>query len=467
MLRNLEKAHFIGIGGIGMSSLAHILLSKGIKVSGSDLQESVITKQLEKKGATIFIGHNQFNLDHPNIVIVSTAIDSDNPELKKAQSNGILIWHRADLLNELLKSHKSIAVTGTHGKTTTTAMTSLVLKNASLDPTIIIGGIVPEFNSNAVTGSSEYLVAEVDESDQSIRNLTSNIAIITNIEEDHLEHYKDINEIVEAILEFSQNMPIDGKVIIGIDTIASFDFISKCKKDIITFSINKPAMYQATNIELLPKGSNFEVLYKNQFFGKFSLKVPGIHNISNALATIACSSLLNIPNKIIYKTLVNFKGVNRRFHLIGEVNNISIYDDYAHHPTEIRAVLKIVKMQKRHNTVIFEPHRYSRTKALLKNFSKSFDDAERLIITDIFPASESSDIYDNISSAHLFELLKKNYPKKEIFYIPDSDDIIKFLIPRLRDDELIITIGAGKINKLAKNILNSLKSLNSERSLID
>ncbi len=455
-IQNFRKIHFIGIGGIGMSALAFSLLSKGKLVTGSDKKSSNIIDKLRVSGAEVFIGHEESNLSpDTDIVVVSTAIDKDNPEIQKAFRNNILVCHRADILNYFLRSHTSIAVTGTHGKTSTSALMSQVLYEANFKPTALIGGQLIQFDSNVLPGESNYLVAEVDESDQSIHKLSANYAIITNLETDHLDHYKDLEEIISVMKKFINNIPEDGKLIVCKDSYGNNRLIENCSKEVITYSlIDDSATYRATDVILSKSGSKFKVLYKGNLFGEFYIPISGLHYVSNALSVIACSTLLGIDTETIRTALGNYKGVKRRFEIIADIDGTLIIDDYAHHPTEIKATLSSASLYQRPTTVAFQPHRYSRTKGLLDDFSKAFDLANRIIITEIYSAGENQEQY-NVSSLDLVKLIKERSPNKEVYYFKELEEIASFLEKNRINNELILTMGAGTITNLSKMLSNS------------
>ncbi|MFN8577566.1 MAG: UDP-N-acetylmuramate--L-alanine ligase [Candidatus Sericytochromatia bacterium] len=451
-LKNINKIHFIGIGGIGMSALAFSLLAQGKKVSGSDKKSSNITDKLINSGAEVYFEHKSDNINNVDLVVLSTAIDKSNSELIKAKELNIPICHRSDILNYFLRSHISVAVTGTHGKTSTSAMMSLVLHDAKLDPTALVGGQIIEYGSNVLPGTGKYLVAEVDESDQSIHKLTANYAIITNLETDHLDHYKDLEEIIHVMNKFINNLPQDGKLIVCKDSYGNNKLIENCPREVITYSLmDESADYRATDVSLSKNGSKFKVLYKNEFFGEFNLPISGIHYVANALSVIACSTLLGIDKDIIQKSLANYKGVKRRFEIVADIDGTLIIDDYAHHPTEIKATLASASLYQRPTTVAFQPHRFSRTKGLLDDFSKSFELADRVIIADIYGAGEQAEDF-NISSEDLVKLIKEKSPNKEVYYIKDLEEISKFLHKNRINNELILTMGAGTITNLSRMI---------------
>lgn len=449
-LKDINKVHFIGIGGIGMSALAFTLLARGKQVSGSDKKSSDITDKLKLEGAIVFFDHQAENVEGVDLIVISTAIEKSNPEILRAEELNIPVCHRSDILNCFLRSHKSIAVTGTHGKTSTSAMLAQVLHEAKLNPTALIGGQVLEFGSNVLPGTGEYLVAEVDESDQSIHKLSANYAIITNLETDHLDHYKDLDEIITVMKQFIDNIPQDGKLIVCKDSYGNNKLIENCPREVITYSLmDESADYRANEVMLSESSSKFNVYYKNKFYGEYRIPIGGIHYIANSLSVIATSNLLGIDKEVVKIALANYKGVKRRFEIIADIEGTLIIDDYAHHPTEIKATLASASLYQRPTTVAFQPHRYSRTKGLLEDFSKSFELADRVIITDIYSAGEHAEDYD-VTSEDLVALIKKKSPNKEVYYIKNLEDISAFLGKNRRHNELILTMGAGTITNLSQ-----------------
>lgn len=456
-LDNLNKIHFIGIGGIGMSALAFNLISKGKKISGSDKKDSKIIEQLISLGADIKLSHDENNISSDtDLVVISTAINKNNPEIRKALDLGIRICHRADVLNLLLRSHNSIAVTGTHGKTSTSAMVSQILFESGLNPNALIGGEANFFHSNCISGKSNYLVAEVDESDQSIKNLSANYAIITNLEVDHLDHYKDLNEIINIMNKFLSNLPNDSKLIICKDSYGNNKLLENYYKEYITYSlIDDKADYKAVDIFLAKNYSKFKVKHRGMILGEFTVPVAGLHYVSNSLASIILSLEIGIDIEDIKSALANYKGVKRRFEIVGNSNDTMIVDDYAHHPTEIRATLSSASLYQKYLTVVFQPHRYSRTKSLLNDFSCSFESADRIILTDVFSAGELYEDYQ-IDSEDLYNLVKSNYPEKEVYYIKTLDEVKNFILSKHIPNHMVITMGAGTITNLSKDLAEGL-----------
>ena len=336
----------------------------------------------------------------------------------------------------------------------------IILKEGKLNPTISIGGEVFQLDSNAELGKSDYLVAEVDESDKSLEHLSANIAIVTNIEEDHLDHYKNLDEILISVETFLLNMPIESPIILCLDDHGTRRLADMIQRKVITYSLLHPADFKGGDVKLLSNGSKFKVWHKNKFLGEFVLPIPGLHNVSNALASIACAVNLNIPVDNIFDALANYKGVKRRFQIIGDWHGITIIDDYAHHPSEIRATLMAGSIQKRPITAVFQPHRYSRTHALWKEFIQAFKSVDRVIITDIYTAGEENTY--NIKAIDLAEEIAENNPDKEVYYIPTLKEVIPFLIENQKPKELIFTLGAGDITTLGPQLLNEFKQTFNE-----
>lgn len=460
MLNEFKKIHFIGIGGIGMSGLARILLSQGKSVSGSDLKANTLTQELSSAGAQIFQQHAPENLPtDTDYVVISTAISVNNPEYQAAQAQNIPIIHRSEVLRYLLANSRGISVTGTHGKTTTSALLSLILTDQELDPTIVIGGEIPQLGTNAKAGEGAFTVAEVDESDQSLRKLSTEIAVITNLEVDHLDHYQGLDEIIEAVMEFIQHQPVHGKTIVNLDDPGIELLLERLpeaqKQRCISFSLHNPNVdYRAINPDLSVTGSHFDVLYKGQLLDHFEIGIPGFHNIYNALSTIACSHLLGFDLPKVSASLKAYRGVKRRFQLIGELpGDVKVIDDYGHHPSEIRATLSTAKLQNRPITAIFQPHRYSRTQALLQDFAEAFDQADRIILTDIYAASENPADFQ-VDIQQLVNQTRLANPDKTVLYLVSFEEICTYLLDHLLPREVILTIGAGNITDLSRLLVD-------------
>ncbi|MDR3072098.1 MAG: UDP-N-acetylmuramate--L-alanine ligase [Clostridiales Family XIII bacterium] len=456
-LSNVERVHCIGIGGIGLSALAEILIEEGYIVSGSDMQESDVTARLIEKGAQIFLGHRARNINAADLVVYSSAVHATNPELVAATSNNIPTITRAQLLGELMARHKySIAVSGAHGKTTATSMISLVLNDNKMDPTILVGGNLSEISGNVRIGKSEYFITEACEYMDSFLSLSPYYAIILNIDSDHLDYFGDIDHIIRSFHEFSRRVPKAGAVV-------AFDanpFVSNILRDldrrIITYGYNDRNDYSARDIEFNREGRPaFSVIHGGKELCRIQLGVPGEHNVNNALAAFSCCHDLGVAPEQIKKTLEAYSGTQRRFDMIGETRDgICIIDDYAHHPAEILVTIEAARKMPHGNLwVIFQPHTYTRTMALHDEFADALETADKVVLTEIYGAREKN--VHQISSKSIASLIKKNNPGKEAYYFKDFDDIASFVLNNAERGDLIITMGAGDIYKVGKAILES------------
>lgn len=443
-----STTHFIGIGGAGMSGIAKILLQLGAGVSGSDMKESDSTKRLEEMGAKISIGHQGQNIgDEVGTVVYSSAIPEENPEMIEARRRGIEVLARAEMLARLMVRQDSIAVAGAHGKTTTTAMLSLMLEVNNLDPTIVIGGDLKQIGSNAKLGQGKYLVAEADESDGSFLKLYPKIAVITNIENDHLDYYRSVQNIVSAFVRFVEQIPADGFAVICLDNPELVKIRNDVKANYITYGIDtEEADYTAKNLFFEGTQSNCEVFYQEKKLGILELNVPGKHNISNALAAVATGMEIGLTFDQVTVGLKEFTGAKRRFEFIDQVDGITIFDDYAHHPTELQATLSAAKTAGYKRIVaIFQPHRYTRTKLLQFEFGESFADADLVIINEIYSASEKP--ISGVSSKLIINAIRNTDSQKRVVYCATEDDIVDFLCQEGKPGDLIITMGAGNIRQ--------------------
>ncbi|QXM07218.1 UDP-N-acetylmuramate--L-alanine ligase [Crassaminicella indica] len=450
---DVNHIYFIGIGGISMSAIAEVLLTFGYEVSGSDMKASSITEKLSKKGAKIYIGHNAHNLPSCDLVVYTAAIKSDNPELVKAKKKNIPIVSRAEILGLLMKKFKkSIAVSGTHGKTTTTSMISIILEYSDFDPTILIGGELDQIGGNVKVGNREYFVTEACEYVGSFLKFFPSIGIILNIDKDHLDYFKDIDHIVDTFTAFARLIPKSGLLIAFKDDPNVEKVLSSVDCPIITYGSDASCDYWTENIHFNENGfADFDVFHKNSFLGSFSLNIPGKHNVNNALAAIACCHSLGVPIEKIIKNLKNFHGTHRRFDILGKLGDITIVDDYAHHPTEIKATLKAAAKVP-HNKLwcIFQPHTYTRTKALLNDFANSFDQADKIIIADIYAAREK-----DTGEIHSKDLVKKikSY-NKNVIYMDNFEKIVAYVKDKAQPKDLVLTMGAGDIYKVGQMLLN-------------
>lgn len=450
-----KKFHFIGIGGVGMSAIANVMLDMGYEISGSDISTSEVIQQLKTKGAKIYIGHNKTNIDTKMNIVISSAIKDSNEELVFAKENNLKIYHRSDLLSLLLNDKKGIAVAGAHGKTTTSSMISVVLEYAKKDPTIIIGGFVDYLKGNSKLGKSEFLVAEADESDGTFLKFYPYISVITNIEDDHMDFYKTTDNILKAFKQYLNNIHKDGGLaVVCVDNEPIRNLIKEVDRKYITYGIDNKADYMAKNIELAGGITYFDVFYKGEKLGNIKLNLPGLHNVLNALATVSVAHFLGVDIKTIAKGLLAFTGTKRRFETKFKNENIWIVDDYAHHPTEIKTSIKSAKQAAQKRLIVaFQPHRYSRTKLLKEEFGKSFFDADILILTDIYSASEEK--IEGIDGKTLVNEVCKN--GLEPIYIENKDKIANFLAQFLKPGDLLITMGAGDIYKVGEDLAKKFK----------
>jgi len=449
--------HFIGVGGSGMSGLASILLDSGHKISGSDIVTSEITKRLADKGATIFKGHNEDNVEGADLVVISSAIPESNSEIKGARDRKITIIKRAEMLARLMDNKYGIAIAGTHGKSTTASMISLLLERSGFDPTVVVGGELNNFKNNAKLGKGNHIVVEADESDGSFLELNPQMAIVTNIEDDHLDHYKNLENILKDFRKFINNIPDNGRIILCRDCDNAKELAKHCERSYVSYGIFTEADLMAKDIELDKLNSKSKIYWQGEKIGDLYLKVAGYHNILNALAAIAVALELGISFTEIAKTLTTFQGVHRRMEIVASTDdNILVIDDYAHHPTEIKATLSALKSswQNRRIIAIFQPHRFSRTKLLAEKFGKAFFDADCVIIDDIYSANESP--ISGISGETIFgEIKKTNH--RQIKYLPSKDNILSYLYEIIQPGDIIITIGAGDIWTVAQELAKRLK----------
>ena len=469
-LDGLKKFHFIGIGGAGMSALAKILIEGGREISGSDAKDSPTLDMLKSLGARIFVGHKAKNIldeagNPVEAIVCSSAIPADNPEVIAAGKFKIPKLHRSDINAYLLNSRKGIAVAGSHGKTTTTSMIGYVLYSAGVDPTIIIGGESTDLGTGAILGKSDWLVSEADESDGSFVTLKPKISVVTNIEDDHLDHYGTMDKIRAAFKIFIKNLDReDGVAVLCFDNENLRDLAKKIDRKIISYAIDNDADFTAKNIRTTSKGINFDAFNRENYLGKVQLAIHGRHNVLNALATIATALQVGVTFDKIADGLKNFHGAKRRFQTKGRVRNILVVDDYAHHPTEIAATLKAARETKPHKVIcIFQPHRYSRTQLLLKEFGGAFKEADQLILTDVYSAGE-----EKISGVSGESILKEvlSTTNQAVSYIPKREDIAAAIKDQLSPGDLVITMGAGDIFKTGEELLEALKDWSGKKIVV-
>ena len=450
----IKNIHFVGIGGIGMSGIAEVLLNLGYHISGSDLKETEVTRRLRSLGCEISYGHRRENLREADVVVISSAIRQKNPEVEAADERLIPVIPRAEMLAELMRMKVGIAIAGTHGKTTTTSLISTVLAAGGLDPTVVIGGRLNSIGSNARLGQGEFLVAEADESDGSFLKLMPTIAVVTNIDPEHLDFYKGIEEIKESFLSFLEKIPFSGLAVLCLDHPNIQSLLPRLKKRFATYGLTTQADFQAKEIAFEGLSTSFDVVHHRQGIGRLSLRMPGIHNVYNALATLATAFELDIPFRVVQETLREFSGIQRRFQIKGEKKGILIVDDYGHHPVEIMATLKAARTGWGKRIIaVFQPHRYTRTQALFKDFLTAFYDADVLILTDIYPAGE--DRIEGVESKALFEGIRE-YGHKDVSYLADKGEIVGHLLRILSPGDLVITLGAGDIWQVSEELVKRL-----------
>lgn len=456
LLTDKKHIHFIGIGGIGMSALAHILLELGYKVSGSDLKPTSLIQRLESNGAKVFIGHDAENIDGSELVVYSSAIDASNPEILSAKEKGKTVISRAKLLSCIMADRIGIAITGAHGKTTTTALITQMLVEAGLDPTFAIGAEVEYFKGNARLGKGNYIVTEADESDGSFLLLSPKYSVITNIDREHMDYYGDMETLVRAFKGFVNQIPHDGVVFGCYDDVYVREIMQgKTSLKLISYGLSPEAHIHPSNIVVSGFTSSYECVYQGRVLGKVELSIPGIHNISNSLAAIGIGIELNIPFDVIRGAILHYKGANRRFQMQALLDKTIIIDDYAHHPTEIRATLSAVMLGKNANSkvvVIFQPHRYTRTRDLKDAFADAFIGADIVVITDIYPAFEQA--IEGISGKTIYERATAA-GHNNFSYLPKYS-IVDYLDKILNPGDTVVILGAGDIWEIADDLARRL-----------
>ncbi|MDD3632829.1 MAG: UDP-N-acetylmuramate--L-alanine ligase [Candidatus Cloacimonadaceae bacterium] len=454
MLGKTHKIHFTGIGGIGMSGIAEFLHNQGLEITGSDLKKTNITKHLESLGIKITKGHDPSLVKDVDVVVRSSAVKDDNPEIQAAKALKIPVIPRAEMLAEITRMSFSIGISGTHGKTTTTSMTGLVLETAGLDPTIIVGGKIKNYGSNNVMGSGQYIVVEADEYDHSFLSLSPCIAGITNIDIDHLDCYENLDDIKKAFIEYANKVPFFGSVIGCLDDPGVQSILPEINKRIVTYGFSRQADIQAQNIKMKNFMAEYDVSYKGYRLGKINLKVTGKHNILNSLMAVGIGLELDIPFKYIREGLENYSGVYRRFEFKGTARGITVYDDYAHHPTEITATLEGIKEStSRRIVTLFQPHLYSRTRDFYKEFANAFFSCDYLILAPIYPAREKP--IEGISSKLIADAAIQS-GHHNIILIDKNEDIVPVTLSVLKPNDILITMGAGNIWQYGEEILREL-----------
>jgi UDP-N-acetylmuramate--alanine ligase len=476
MFAKIQRIHFVGIGGIGMSGIAEVLLNLGYKISGSDLKDSAVTQRLAALGATTFEGHAAANIAGADVVVTSSAIPVDNPEVAEARRLHVPVIQRAEMLAELMRLKYGIAIAGMHGKTTTTSMVAAVLAAGGLDPTVVVGGRVDAMGSNARLGKSQYLVAEADESDRSFLKLSPILSVVTNIDREHMDCYRDMRDVRRTFLEFMERVPFYGVVVACNDDLALRRLLPRVHRRVTTYGTSRGSDFlirmgssQAGSSQVgsssdgsaLAAGEHrplirFEVTYKEKDLGEFTLRVPGVHNVLNATAAISVGTALDIPAEQIRSALEDFRGVDRRFQFKGKSGGVSVIDDYGHHPTEIRATLAAARQCGfRRVHVIFQPHRFTRTRDLMDEFATAFADADTLCLLDIYPASERP--IEGITA----EVLAKRIAAAgngSVAYSPSFSAAVASVAAVAQPGDMVLTLGAGSVSQLGAMILEKLES---------
>lgn len=466
MFAKIQRVHFVGIGGIGMSGIAEVLLTLGYKVSGSDLRASSVTERLAELGAIIFIGHKAENITGAEVVVTSSAVQSNNPEISAAHAQHTPVIPRAEMLAELMRLKYGIAIAGMHGKTTTTSMVAAVLNAGGLDPTVVVGGRVDAMGSNARLGKSHYMVAEADESDRSFLKLSPILAVVTNIDREHMDCYRDMADVEQAFVDFVDRVPFYGTVLLCNDDARLRSLLPRLARRAITYGVSEGSDFRIlrnkTQCSSTRHYAHFAVEYRGKSLGEFHLQVPGHHNVLNATAAVSVGVGLDLDPERIREGLENFGGVDRRFQLKGRVGGVSVIDDYGHHPTEIRATLAAARdcrFNKVH--VVFQPHRYTRTRDLLDEFAGAFDDADTVFVLDIYPASEQP--IPGITGERVASALRA--AGKEARYMPSFEDASREAVSVAETGDMILTLGAGSISHLGPQVLEQLKTRDKAKKI--
>ena len=457
MFRKVNKVHFVGIGGIGMSGIAELLLNLGFSISGSDLNDSEIIRNLRSKGAMIFEGHHAKNLGDCEVLVYSSAVPEDNPELIAAREKKVPIIKRAEMLGELIAlKQTSIGVGGTHGKTSTSSMIGALLSHAQLDPTLVVGGLVKNIDTNSQLGSGDLIVVEADEYDKSFLQLKPTISVITNIEQEHMDCYDDLEDLHNSFAQFANAVPFYGVVLACLDSSGVQDIIPKIKRPVITYGLTSQADISAKNIQSKESKTTYSLYKQNQKCGKVTLNVPGKHNVLNSLAAAAIGFEMGLDAKTIIDGIGSYGGVRRRFEIKGIAGDVMVVDDYAHHPTEVSATLQAARGGwDRRIIAVFQPHLFSRTKSFYKEFAAAFMDSDVLIVTDIYPSREKP--IKGITGKLVFNAARST-GHKNAHYIPDLKDLQTTLDGIIQENDMVITIGAGTIWRYAQSYFDHLIS---------
>jgi UDP-N-acetylmuramate--alanine ligase len=456
MYKKNQKIHFVGIGGIGMSGIAELLLNLNYEVSGSDLRETATTDRLRRLGGTVHKGHRAEHVQEADVVVVSSAVPPDNPEVARARAENIPVIPRAEMLAELMRMKYGIAVAGSHGKTTTTSLIATILAEGGMDPTMVIGGRLNSLGSNARLGGGDFLVAEADESDGSFLMLSPTVAVVTNIDPEHLDHYKDMHNLKEAFLRFVGKVPFYGLVVLCMDHPNVCGLLPQVRKRHATYGLSRQADFRAEDIRREGWETWFRVVRHEEDLGEIRLRMPGLHNVSNALAAVVVGHELDLDFSVVKKGLENFEGIQRRLEIKGKQGGIVVVDDYAHHPAEIRATLDAARRGwDRRILAVFQPHRYTRTQLCFEEFLGAFHDADAVIVTDIYAAGEKELM--GVHAKGLAEGIRKQ-GHKEVHYIPGFPEIVSHLSGVCHEGDMVLTLGAGDVYRVGEMLLEDLKS---------
>jgi UDP-N-acetylmuramate--alanine ligase len=462
MYQKTYHIFFVGIGGIGMSGIAELLLKLNYRVSGSDLKSTPITKRLKSLGGTIYKGHKEENIEGADVLVVSSAIKEGNPEVRAARKAAIPVIPRAEMLAELMRLKYSVAVSGAHGKTTTTSMVAAVLEKGDLDPTVVIGGVLKSVGTNALHGLGAFLVAEADESDGSFLKFSPSIAVVTNIDLEHLDFYKDMEDIKSVFLQFIGRIPFYGLAVLCLDSEPVQQLIPEINSRYTTYGISTQADFQARNIVSQGPKSLFDVYRYGEKMGAIILNLPGMHNVLNCLASIVVGTELDIPFETIKKALEQLQGVERRIEIKGNAKGILVIDDYGHHPTEVKATLKAVRecWPDKRLVVVFQPHRYTRTRALFNEFSRAFYQTDELILVPIYAASEEP--IDGVTSERLADEISA-HGHKSVSFMEEPESVVAYLLENLKKGDILLTLGAGNVYQLGETLAERLSAKSSAR----
>jgi UDP-N-acetylmuramate--alanine ligase len=457
MYKKTQHVHFVGVAGVGMSGIAEVLLNLGYKVSGSDLKENQSTERLRSLGGVIYKGHRREHVDGADVVVVSSAIGRDNPEVLEARARNIPVIPRAEMLAELMRMKYGVAVAGSHGKTTTTSLIATILAAGGKDPTIVIGGRLNSIGTNARLGRGDFLVAEADESDGSFLLLSPTIAVVTNIDAEHLDHYLDMDRLKEAFLQFINKVPFYGLAVLCMDHPGIHSLIPRVKKRYVTYGLSRQADFRAHEISVRGWRTHFKVVHQDRELGTVCLHMPGTHNVSNALAAIAVARELEVDFDVAARALERFEGIQRRFQVKGTAKGVLVVDDYGHHPAEIRATLDAARRGwEKRIVVVFQPHRYTRTKLCFDEFLGAFNEADLLVVIPIYAAGEEE--IEGVSSQGLVEALRE-HGHREVVFIGGLEEVVPYLLTRLVEGDMVITLGAGNVYRVGEMLLEALRGV--------